>query len=178
VQRGEPGFSSLTLIEPVTIGLLREVGEDRALADIGSMIEHVLQCFDHGDALAALERFTDYWTGAGAWARIPAAQRLTIFARADKLRSDLRTLWDDRTPAAFYRAMRIPVFVIGAEHTSLAGRRMAQLIAAAIPGSHHSIVVGADHMAPITHAHAVALMLRSFWRGCAPERHRTQEQVC
>jgi pimeloyl-ACP methyl ester carboxylesterase len=160
-------FDSLALIEPVVLGALRAPGEEAPLAEVGAMIEDVLAAFARGDAAAAMERFTDYWYGAGAWAAIPLAQRLPIFARAGKMRADVEAVWADRTPVSAFAGIALPTLVLSAERTTPAARRMADLVAGALPQARRGVIAEAGHMAPVTHAAALAAMLKEFWRACA-----------
>ncbi len=163
-RRAPERYASLALIEPVVLGALRRPGEEAALAEVGAMIEDVLAAFARGDVAAAMERFTDYWYGAGAWAAIPLAQRLPIFARAAKMRADVEAVWHDRTPVSAFSEVALPTLVLSAERTSRAARRMAELVAGALPQARRAVIAGAGHMAPITHADALGEMLREFWR--------------
>lgn len=166
----------LALIEPVVLGALRSERETAAIAEVGAMIEAVLAFFDAGDVGAAMERFTDYWYGAGAWAALPLAQRLPIFAKAEKMESDVRAVWADATPLARWRALATPALVISAERTTPAARRMAELLAGALPGARRETLDGAGHMAPVTHAAALAPRLTAFLAGASvapPPSHRS-----
>jgi pimeloyl-ACP methyl ester carboxylesterase len=163
--RREPRrYASLALIEPVVLGALREPGEEAPLAEVGAMIEDVLAAFARADVAAAMERFTDYWYGAGAWAAIPLAQRMPIFARAGKMRADVEAVWRDRTHVSTFAGVAHPALVLSAERTSPAARRMAELVAGSLPRARRAVIAGAGHMAPVTHADALAEMLEEFWR--------------
>ncbi len=157
-------YDSLVLIEPVVLGALRAPGEEAPLAEVGAMIEDVLASFARDDVAAAMERFTDYWYGAGAWAAIPLAQRLPIFARAGKMRADVEAVWADRTPVSAFAEVAQPALVLSAERTTAAARRMAELVAATLPNARRAVISGAGHMAPVTHAAALAEMLKDYWR--------------
>ena len=156
-------IATLALIEPVVLGTLRAPGEEAAFAEVKTMIDDVLAAFARGSTAAATERFTDYWYGPGAWAKIPLAQRLPIFARAGKMRADVAAVSDDRTAAARYAALDLPALVLSAERTTPAARRMAEIVAGALPQARLEILAGAGHMAPVTDAAAVAARLRRFW---------------
>jgi pimeloyl-ACP methyl ester carboxylesterase len=156
-------YGSLVLIEPVLLGSLRAPGEEAPLAEVGSMIGDVLAAFARGDTAAAMGRFTDYWYGAGAWAAIPLAQRMPIFARAGKMRADVEAVWADRTPVSIYADVAPPVLVLSAERTTPAARRMAELVAAILPNARRAAIPGAGHMAPQSHPIALAEMMKAFW---------------
>ena len=167
VLRNPARYASLAMIEPVVLGALRAPGEEAPLAEVGAMIEDVLAAFARADVAAAMERFTDYWYGAGAWAAIPLAQRLPIFARAGKMQADVEAVWADRTPLAAFAGIALPTLVLSAERTTRAAARMAELITAAIPGARREIVPAAGHMAPVTHAEWLAPRLAAFVEGSA-----------
>ncbi len=161
--RHAPRIQTLALVEPVVLGTLRAPGEESAFAEVKTMIDDVLAAFARGSTAAATERFTDYWYGPGAWAKIPLAQRLPIFARAGKMRADVAAVSDDRTAAARYAKVGIPTLVLSAERTTPAARRMAEIVAATLPRARFEILAGAGHMAPVTDADAVAARLRKFF---------------
>jgi len=158
-----PRIGTLTLIEPVVLGVLRAPEEADAFGEVKAMIEDVLAAFARGSTAAATERFTDYWYGAGAWAKIPLAQRLPIFARAEKMRADVAAVAEDRTQPSRYAGVSIPALVLSAERTTPAARRMAAILAGVLPRARFEILPGAGHMAPITDADAVAARLERFF---------------
>lgn len=169
VRRDTFRFATMTLIEPVALGVLRSEHEAAALAEVSAMIEDMLDAFAGDNVNAAMERFTDYWYGEGAWARIPFAQRLPIHARAGKLHSDIRAIWADTIPLAEYAVPDMPCLVVSAEATTPAAQRMAQLLAERLCGGRREILASAGHMAPVTHAPALAAMLRAH---LAAARHQ------
>jgi pimeloyl-ACP methyl ester carboxylesterase len=158
-------YAALALIEPVVLGVLRAPGEEAPLAEVSAMIEDVLAAFARGDVAAAMERFTDYWYGAGAWAKIPLAQRLPIFARAPKMQADVEAVWADRTPLASFAGIAAPALVLSAARTTPAAARMAELFAATLPRATREIIPEAGHMAPVTHAAWLAERLEKFFSG-------------
>jgi pimeloyl-ACP methyl ester carboxylesterase len=162
-RRAPRRYATLALIEPVILGALRAPGEEAPLAEVSAMIESVLAAFARGDVAAAMERFTDYWYGAGAWAKIPLAQRMPIFARAPKMRADVEAVWADRTAVSTFAGVAAPALVLSAARTTRAAARMAELIAATLPSATREIIPDAGHMAPITHAAWLAPRLERFF---------------
>lgn len=160
--------AGLILIEPVIVGILHAdlAGGDpaagRALDEIGAMIAAFRAGMAAGDTAAAMRAFTEYWEGPGAWDGIPAAARLPFFARADKMAADVDLAWADRTGRAAFGALGCPTQISSAERTTPAARDMARRIADAIPGAGYAEIPGAGHMAPVTHAEAVATLLLDF----------------
>ncbi len=155
--RREPDrFPTLTLVEPVALGVLRSTGATDALAEVGGMIEGFCAACEAGNIDRAMEIFTDYWYGAGAWQKIPKAQRLPIFARAGKMHQDVRAIWADETPAAVYGDLGIPALVLTGERTTPAARRMADILVSQLPDARAAVLPTAGHMAPVTHADLIA----------------------
>ncbi|MCW5771793.1 MAG: alpha/beta fold hydrolase [Rhodospirillaceae bacterium] len=158
-------FATMTLIEPVVLGALRTAEEAAYFAEVGAMIEDVLAAFARDDTAAAMERFTDYWYGAGAWAKIPLAQRLPIFARAGKMHADVAAVWADRTDPATYAGITTPALILTAERTTPAARRMAEIVGRVLPNAVREILPAAGHMAPVTNAAMVAARLERAFSG-------------
>lgn len=149
-------LASLALIEPMSVGVLRSEREDGALSEVDRMQRLFFAAFDGGDAAGAMENFVDYWYGAGAWQMIPLAQRLPIFARAQKMYREIESVWADRTPLDAYRSIRTPTLVLVGERTTPAARKIADLLAGGIPSAVISEISGGTHMLPVTHADIVA----------------------
>ena len=156
-------FRSLVLVEPVTLGLLRDPAEAPAQAAVFAMVEDVLAAFARADVAAAIERFTDYWYGAGAWAKVPPPQRMPIFAKAAKMRSDVMAVAADRAPLQDYAGLSLPVRILIGERTTPAVRRMAALLAQVLTAQGVAQIPGAGHMLPATHAAEFAAFLEEFW---------------
>ena len=161
-RRNRARCASLILVEPVVLGTLRAPGEEAPLAEVSAMIRDVLAAFTRADVAAAMERFTDYWYGAGAWAAIPLAQRLPIFARAAKMRADVEAVWADRTPASSFAGIGVPTLMLSAERTTRAAARMSEILSAAVPGARREIIPDAGHMAPVSHAEWLAKRIQDF----------------
>ena len=56
-------------------------------------------------------------------------------------------------------SLAAPTLVMRGEHAPLPTRRIAEMLARAIPGATAEAVAGAGHMAPVTHPDAVAAAL-------------------
>lgn len=164
-RRAPARFPTLTLIEPVSLGVLHSAGAADALAEVGGMIERFCAACAGGNIDGAMETFTDYWYGTGAWQKIPKAQRLPIFARAGKMYQDVRAISADRTPAAAYRGLPMPALILTGERTTPAARRMAELIAAELRGARRAELPTAGHMAPVTHADLIARLIADHVAG-------------
>lgn len=149
-------FPTLTLIEPVSLGVLRSEAGAPALAEVERMIDGFCKACEAGNVDGAMQIFTDYWYGDGAWEKIPKAQRLPIFARAEKMHQDVRAIRADVTPGDVYRNLKIPVLILTGERTTGAARKMAELIGENLTNVRQAVLPTAGHMAPVTHADLIA----------------------
>lgn len=155
-------FASATLIEPVVIGHLKTPQERHYLDEVASMFEAFLKIYEDGDTAAAVEAFTDYWYGPGAWRKIPKAQRLPIFARAPKMYREVKAIWHDMTALDIVEGVTVPVQIVSAEKTTPAAWRMAEILAGALPGTRWQTVPGAGHLLPVTHATDCAKLVADY----------------
>jgi hypothetical protein len=103
--------ASVTLYEPVRFALLCETDEPlwQAIVRAGRGIGALELA---GLPLAAAQRFVDYWSGEGAWERLPASRQQAVALRMPKVQAEFEALFADRIPVAAYRALRMPVRVV------------------------------------------------------------------
>lgn len=147
---------SLALFDPVAFGVLFDPADAEGLADLPSP-ERARVLFDdtyRGDE-AWLEAFVDYWNGAGSWRALPAPSRDAFRASGRKMFLEVRSLSEDRTPLVAYEALGMPTLLMHGEHTPTAARRVVTLLGETMPDAKVECVVGAGHMAPISHADVV-----------------------
>jgi pimeloyl-ACP methyl ester carboxylesterase len=71
------------------------------------------------------------------------------------VREGVRSLATDATPAAAYGTFAFPVHLLSGEKSPLPARRVVARLSASIPGAWSTTVLGAGHLAPLTHADAV-----------------------
>ncbi|HEX6018502.1 MAG TPA: alpha/beta fold hydrolase [Burkholderiaceae bacterium] len=157
----------LALYEPMLPGLLKAHGRLQAAAETQALHQQVRQLGGAGRWLALAERFTDYFSGDGAWAALPAARRQMM---ADLLRPNLHE-WDSAmTPVradAFAGASAQGLLMRGAT------TRPALIDMAAVLHRHFGHwrrleMPDCGHMGPLTHADAVNRHLVDFIDGALP----------
>lgn len=160
--------ASLTLYEPVRFGLLRRSPRTalshESIVGVGRRIGIEVLA---GKLHAAAERFVDYWSGAGAWASLPAAQRDRIVVRMPKVRAEFEALFADRVPPHAYRALTMPVHLLAGTHSPLPARQVSALLADLLPDIGGVSLVGLGHLAPATHPQRVLEHLPAWLQ--APE---------
>src|SRR5262249_30605090 len=139
---------SLTVYDPVAFGALDPVAGRDALAPL----EEVDLTWGPGpeDRERWLRNFVDFWSGAGAWASLREDARAEFRRVAWAIREGVRTLTEDRTPAATYAALGRPLRLVTGERSPLPARRVVERIAAAAPGATLTVVPGVGHLRPVS----------------------------
>lgn len=140
----------LVLYDPVAFGILDERDAD--------VLPTLAQIDLNGGATPAardewLRTFVDYWGGQGAWQALREPARAEFHRVGWAVREGVRTLMADTTKAAGYAALP-PLALITGEHTPIAARRVIDRLAAAT-GASVSVIAGAGHMGPLSHADQV-----------------------
>ena len=138
---------SLTVYDPVAYGVLGGTDTDETDA--------VLRDASLGGGDRWFEAFVDYWNGPGAWRALPGPTRDGFLRVGRKVFREVCALLDDRTPASAYAGITAPTLLLSGEHTPRAARRVAAILAGALPSAQHEVVAGAGHMGPLTHAGTV-----------------------
>jgi pimeloyl-ACP methyl ester carboxylesterase len=150
---------SLTLIEPVAFHLLRSATADAAdrslFGAVAEMAAVVSKATATGDYRSAMARFVDYWNGDGAWSRTKPELRAALTRRTPKVALDFRATMTESTPRAAYRQIAVPTLVLRGGESPAPTRRIAELVAGALPRSRLRTIGGAGHMLPLTHREAV-----------------------
>jgi pimeloyl-ACP methyl ester carboxylesterase len=149
---------SLILVEPVPFHLLRSTEPaDRGLyAEIRGIASTVFECTLNGHSQAGMARFVDYWNGEGAWAGLPPAVQARLTGQIGGVAANFTALFADMTRISDYRRIDTPVLVLRGSESPGPARRIAEIVARAMPRAILRTVPGAGHMLPLTHAPAVA----------------------
>ena len=144
---------SMALFDPVAFGALDPVADADARASLSRVdLRWGPSTADHERWLQA---FVDYWGGDGAWRALREEARAE-FRRVGRVVSEgVRSLTEDQTPAAAYRALALPVRLLTGERSPIAAGRVVQRLSEAMAGSTVVTIPGAGHMAPLTHADRV-----------------------
>ncbi len=147
---------SIVVYEPVSFGVLRSRGESAALATLLPGDDEA-PFPDSASALEVwLERFVDYWNGPGGWRSLNEPMRETFRRTGRKVVGEVRSLAVDGTPHHAYRALEVPVLLLGGEKPTLAADRVLAILEESAPRARRVSIRGAGHMGPLTHAPQVA----------------------
>lgn len=151
---------SLALYEPVLFSLLNEEAADRpgpppAMAEVNAVRIGIRRSLYSGRGTFAARLFVDYWSGPGAWDALDLRRREAIRDRMRKVDAEFDAVNCNQIKLDELRRIDVPVLLLRGEHTRRPARRIAELLASAIPDVTGEEVPGAGHMGPLTHAGGV-----------------------
>jgi len=143
----------LTLYEPTRFSLLLDGGRPRG--DAGREI-HAIGHAANGLALAgreaeAAELFVDYWSGAGTWAAMDAGRQARLAPQMPKVGAEFVAAFADPLPLEMWRALEMPVLLLGGERSPAPVHAINALLASVLPHAASVTLPGVGHMGPLTH---------------------------
>lgn len=155
--------ASVTAYEPVLFRLLRDYSpRDRTLSDVRITARSIRGWHALGRADLAARRFVDFWSGEGAWDRLPPVPQQLIASRMGSVIGHFDALFGDTLTRAELGELAMPVLCMTGARTRPAARRIGELLRFAMPRAVQETVPGAGHMGPVTHASAVAGRIGAF----------------
>jgi lipase len=144
-------LTSLTVVEPEAYSLLR-TENPQAFAEIAGLRDRWREHVRADRWYEALEEFVDYYNGPGSFARWPADRR-EAFLADQRARGDLwDVLFEAPLTAEALTTVDVPVHVIEGSATSAVDHAICDVVLQRVPQAEHSIIKGAGHMMPLTHA--------------------------
>jgi pimeloyl-ACP methyl ester carboxylesterase len=147
---------SLTLIEPVAFGLLRQKGELTLYEQFIAMREDYVRSFEKGDKEAA-RRVVDYLCGPGSFDALPPPMRDYIVETTPTHVLDIRSGFD--TPLSAFDNILLPSLVIRGERSAESLRRSAEILSGALANASLRTISAAGHFMTATHAAGVAQLI-------------------
>lgn len=150
-------FRSLTLIEPVSVHLLKlgEARDRRFYAEIDQVAADIARGVLTGHHDAAMRGFVDYWNGNGAWDRLRESRRGELRGLAGTTLLNFSAISNNLTPLAAYRRINLPTLLIRGRNTRSLAARITDLLAANLRDVSSVVVENAGHMLPLTHPELV-----------------------
>jgi pimeloyl-ACP methyl ester carboxylesterase len=145
---------SLYAHEPVLFALLKAEGLLADWKEIESVSLGAARHIEAGRPDLAAEGFVDYWSGAGAWQKIPEARRASFLRTISKVVVEFGAITRDADPLSIYGTLAMPVRLTAGDSGAQTARRVAELLDRVLPGS-LQIVEGAGHMAPVADAERI-----------------------
>ncbi|MEP7023345.1 MAG: alpha/beta hydrolase [Actinomycetota bacterium] len=151
-------LASVSVIEPEAYSLL-EAEDGPAFAAICSLRDRWREYVRAGSWYEAFEEFVDFYNGPGSFARWPAARR-DAFLDDQRARGDLwDVLFDAPITAGALASVTMPVHVVEGSATSVVDHAICEVVLASVPRAEHSVIEGAGHMMPLTHAAELSRVL-------------------
>jgi pimeloyl-ACP methyl ester carboxylesterase len=166
-------IASLTLYEPSAFYLLNQFGRGAApLAEIKSVADQVAAGLSAGDRRNAAKGFVDYWGGRGAWDAIRPALQDALIRWLPKVSLEFDALFNEPTPWRALAEFHAPTLIIRGEHAPAPTRLIADTLPFIFPNARNTVVTGAGHMGPLTHAADVNAMIIDHIKGVARRAKR------
>jgi pimeloyl-ACP methyl ester carboxylesterase len=147
---------SLTLIEPVVFGLLRQAGELALHEQFVAMRADYIGSFESGDKQAA-RRVVDYLTGQGSFDTLPSRLREYIVEATPTHVLDMRSGFDPSTAAL--ANILLSSLVIRGERSAPSLRRSAEILSGALANASLHTIPGASHFMTATHTAELAQLI-------------------
>jgi pimeloyl-ACP methyl ester carboxylesterase len=143
----------LTLYEPTRFALLLDHGKARG--DAGREILAIgLAARERavaGHDAEAAQLFVDYWSGAGTWAAMDAGRQARLAPQMTKVGEEFLAAFADPLPLEMWRALEMPVLLIGGETSPAPVRAINALLGSVLPRCASVTLPGIGHMGPMTH---------------------------
>jgi lipase len=149
---------SLTVIEPEAYALLRTHDTD-AYTEICGLRDRWRAHVRAGQWYEAFEEFVDFYNGPGSFARWPPPRR-DAFLAVQQARGDLwDVLFDGLLTPDTLASVTAPVHVIEGSQTSAVDHAICDVVRQLVPHAQHTLIEGAGHMMPLTHAEPLTCAL-------------------
>jgi lipase len=144
-------LASLAVIEPEAYSLLK-ADDGPAFNALRNLCDRWRGHVQAGDWYAAFEEFIDFYNGRGSFAAWPAARR-DAFLEDQRTRGDLwDVLFNAPITAGSLASVAVPVHVIEGSATSVVDRAICDAVLRSVPHARRSVIEGAGHMMPLSHA--------------------------
>jgi pimeloyl-ACP methyl ester carboxylesterase len=156
-------IASVAVYEPVLFRLLLDHQQrDRAITEVLIAAQSIRNWFELGHSARAAQRFVDFWSGDGAWMRLPPVPQQLIASRIGSVIGHFNALFSDTLTRAALSRLAMPILCMTGAQTRPAPRRIGELLRSVLPRATHEQVANAGHMEPVTHGPAVAWRIGAF----------------
>ena len=150
--------ASLVLIEANPLDILRAAGDQTHYDLFGAMTRVYFAEFADGRPDAA-RHVIDFYAGGGTFDAFPQKVRDFVVATTASNILDWASATAFRPALADYGAIAVPTLVVRGGDGHPAMLRIAELLAARIPGATLTTIEGGRHFLPATHAAALAHLI-------------------
>ncbi len=171
-------IASLTLIEPTLFHLLCAGGsKDLAYYSEISAVANAIRvdCLN-GTPKRAMAHFVDYWNGAGTWQSIAPALQASLAAQTRQVARNFAAAFSETWPASICQRIQCPTLIVTAEKSRGPVKRVAEIVAGAVPQARLECIADAGHMATVTHPDVVNPLIAKFLAEVASDN--TEASCC
>jgi len=161
---------TLTLIEPVFFAALRHQGDVSAHRHFGQVRDTFLSTLARGNVETAMRDFIGFWTGEGSWERMPADMRGVLLEKAGKIVLDWQASFAAETDLHALAGLGTRTLLLSGDGSPAPMRRLVEALHGLMPGSTRTVVPGAGHLLPVTHAAAVTQAILGHFHTDAERR--------
>ena len=161
---------SLTLIEPVFFAALKYAGDWSAYFEFCRVRDEFVIALARGDRELAMRRFVDFWMGNDAWVGLSADTRASMRKAADKIVLDWQASFAADPGIARLSALAARTLLVRGSDSPRPMRSLVDALHAIMPGSGRTVVEGASHLLPRTHASVLTSAILSNLRAGAKRR--------
>lgn len=157
---------SLAVYEPVLFPWLAADEHDAALArEVREVADDIRKALHQRRFRRAAERFVDYWSGPGAWARMSPERQQSIAMRMPAVQAHFDALSREAfAPGAALAS--VPVLSLSGAASPRSTRRIARILGTMLPHAACEELPGMGHMGPITHGAVVFERIERFLSAC------------
>lgn len=144
-------LASLTVVEPEAYSLLR-TEHAQAFAEIAKLRDRWREQVRADRWYEAFEEFVDFYNGPGSFSRWPTDRRES-FLNVQRTRGDLwDVLFDAPLTGEALATVAVPVHVVEGSATDAVDHAICDAVLRHVPQVEHSVIEGAGHMIPLSHA--------------------------
>lgn len=161
--RKKAALTSLILIEANPCDVLRQSGEAELYAAAKSMSDAYIAAYRAGEPEAA-RRVIDFWTGEGAFAKLPPKMREYAVQTTPANVIDWPAMFGFRNPLSNYAKLDMPVLLIHGDRSHPSLHKIAELLHATIPNTKLEKISGASHLLIGTHPQEIAALIAAHVR--------------
>jgi pimeloyl-ACP methyl ester carboxylesterase len=173
VGRAAPGFAvrypdkvkSLVLFEPALFGMLAKGADQEGWNDYVRLCIGMIDHFDAGDETGAAETMVDYWSAPGTFQTLPPERRAHVTygirAAIEKARKFLAYPGENAIDPT---QIQVPTLVLSGETSPRSARGVSDILARGIKDVRFHRIVDAGHMAPLSHARQVNVIIEDYIR--------------
>jgi pimeloyl-ACP methyl ester carboxylesterase len=160
---------SLTLIEPVFFAALKYVGDWGSYFQFCRVRDEFVSTLAQGNRELAMSRFMDFWMGNGGWTELSPDTRMNMLKVADKIVLDWQASFAADPGRTRLSALAVRTMLVRGSESPNPMCALVDALHALMPGSERTVVDGANHLVPLTHASVLTSAILSNLQ--AAERH-------